>query len=135
MSRRPITAEPVRVLHVDDYDGFASELARFLERDNRLTVIGRAHDGAEAVELARALRPDVVLMDIRMPGMSGLEATERILCGRPTTRVIVLSASDPADWEQQARAAGASTFVPKEHAFTHLVPAILAAYTGESVSA
>ena len=82
---------PTRVLIADDHVLFAEAVAALLESDGRIDVIGIASNGAEAVDFARKLEPDLVLMDIRMPLMTGIEATDRILAWLPQTKVIVLT--------------------------------------------
>ena len=116
-----------RVLIADDEPLFAEALAVLLGVDARIEVVGRALDGSEAVELARELDPDVVLMDLSMPGVDGFEATERILAEDGGTHVLVLSGSDdPADIAK-AREAGAAGYITKDRIAEQLVEAILAA--------
>ena len=86
----------VRVLLVDDHALLRAGMARLLDLADDVTVVGGAGSGAEGLELAAALRPDVVLMDLSMPGMSGVEATRRLLAARPETAVVVLTSfADP----------------------------------------
>jgi DNA-binding NarL/FixJ family response regulator len=102
------------VLLVDDSDVYAHTLELLLEPVDGVEVVGRAHNGADGVELAVDLRPDVVLMDLSMPVMDGFEATEQIRLRAPSTRVVMLTSSDdPAD-VARARAAGASEYLTKE---------------------
>jgi DNA-binding NarL/FixJ family response regulator len=114
------------VVIADDHPLFSEALALILEAYG-IAVVGRAADGAEAVALTRALRPDVVLMDVHMPTMNGIEATRRILRERHAVRVLVVSASTaPADVEA-ARRAGASAYLVKDCPPGELVREITAA--------
>ncbi len=101
-----------RVLVVDDTSSIRTELRALLE-DAGLTVVGEASHGAEGVTLARELRPDVVVMDVRMPILDGIAATGYITRDLPETRVVVFSVYDDQDLEEAAWAAGASSFLTK----------------------
>ncbi len=115
----------VRVLIADDEPLFGEALEVLLGVDDRIEVVGRALDGSEAVELARELDPDVVLMDLSMPGVDGFVATEQILAGDSDAHVLVLSGSDdPADIAK-AREAGAAGYITKDLIAERLVDAIL----------
>jgi DNA-binding NarL/FixJ family response regulator len=96
---------------------------------NQLAVVGEAADGMEAVELAQRLDPDVVVMDINMPKMDGIEATRRIKTERPDTVVIGLSVNQTADTEHKMKAVGASAYLTKESACDALYQAIQEAMT------
>jgi DNA-binding NarL/FixJ family response regulator len=115
----------VRVLIVDDQRLFAEALEAILSVDERIQVVGRAADGRDAIELARRERPDVVLMDIAMPVMDGIDATRAILADSPQTRVVVLTGSAANHDVARARAAGAAAYVTKDHIAVDLVRAIL----------
>jgi DNA-binding NarL/FixJ family response regulator len=116
----------LRVLIADDHPLFAEAVAALLESDERIEVIGCARNGAEAVDFARKLEPDLVLMDIRMPLMTGIEATERILAWLPETKVVVLTGhGSPAEVEQ-ARLAGATGWITKDDMGLKLVESALA---------
>jgi len=119
----------VRVLIADDEPLFAEAMEVLLATDGRIEVVGRAADGERAVELALELEPDVVLMDLSMPGIDGFTAMRRIAsAGR--ARVLVLSGSDdPAD-VARARRAGAAGYVTKDRIAETLVDAILDAGGG-----
>ena len=86
--------EPIRVLLVDDQELVRYGFRLVLEAEDDIRIVGEASDGAEAVAAAAALRPDVVLMDVRMPGMSGIEATQLITDTVPAARVLVLTTYD-----------------------------------------
>ena len=118
-----------RVLIADDQFLFAEALAALLESDDRIEVVGIAANGAEAVDFARKLEPDLVLMDIRMPLMTGVEATERILAWLPETKVIVLTAHGSAAEVEQALMAGADGCITKDDLGLRLVETV-AAYRG-----
>jgi DNA-binding NarL/FixJ family response regulator len=124
---------PVRVLVVDDQRLFADALAMFLSHEDSIEVVGTAASGEEAIDLALANVADVVLMDLFMPRMDGLEATKRLRTIRPETRVIVLSGLGEDDVAEQAREAGADCFLQKGNVHERIVEAIHTAY-GESVS-
>jgi CheY-like chemotaxis protein len=99
-----------RVLVVEDDDSFTEALSELLEADGRLEVAGRARDGREGVELAEALRPDVVLMDIVLPVMDGIEATREIRRRQPTIPVVGITGSEYEERALEVRDAGASRF-------------------------
>jgi CheY-like chemotaxis protein len=104
---------PLRVLLVDDEPAFA-ELIKTLLRLDGIELLDHALDGAEGVELALSLEPDVVLMDIRMPVMDGFEATRRIVGAIPDARVLVVSSSRHLEDAERAREAGAVGYLPKD---------------------
>ena len=117
----------IRLLIADDYPLLAEAIAAALGADPRIEVVGRAGDGARAVELASALRPDVVLMDLDMPVLDGIEATRRLRATVPDAAVVVLTASSaPAD-EQRARAAGAVDYVLKGCSARELLEVVVGA--------
>jgi DNA-binding NarL/FixJ family response regulator len=121
----------VRIVIADDEPLFAEALELLLEADERIEVVGRATDGAGAVELSRDLEPDLVLMDLSMPGMDGFSATEQI-ARDSNVRVLVLTGSDdPAD-VAKARRAGASGYITKDQIAETLVSAILGAGSGQA---
>ncbi|MBO1752846.1 response regulator transcription factor [Actinotalea sp. BY-33] len=125
----------VRVLLVDDQALLRSALATVLGADPRIDVVGEAGDGDEAVEAVRAHRVDVVLMDIRMPRLDGIRATERVVRLSPATRVLVLTTFDSDDLVMGALRAGASGFLTKDARPEALVAAICDVASGSSVLA
>ena len=116
----------VRTLMVDDHAAFLDELAHLLEENCEMDVVGRAASGEDALKQAPALRPDLVLMDLAMPGMGGLEATRRLKhnTGTGAPRVIMLSLHEHPMYRTAALDAGANGFVPKSKLGTALLPMI-----------
>ncbi|HWH55910.1 MAG TPA: response regulator transcription factor [Gaiellaceae bacterium] len=117
----------IRVLIADDHRLFAEALEAILAGESRIEVVGRARNGAEAVELSLELEPDVVLMDISMPVMDGIEATRRIREARPDACVVMLTGSNAAADVDRSREAGASGYVTKDRIASQLVEAIVEA--------
>src|SRR3954464_13805078 len=115
----------VSVVIADDHRLFAEALEAILSTDGRIAVVGRAADGREAVDLAREHRPNVVLMDIAMPVMDGIDATRTIRDELPETCVIVLTGSEAPQDVSRARSAGAAGYVTKDQIASDLVRAIL----------
>jgi DNA-binding NarL/FixJ family response regulator len=113
------------VLIADDHVLFAEALEAILVADGRVRVVGRARDGEEAVRLAAELAPDVVLMDISMPVMDGIEATARIRERAPHASVLILTGSTSPQDVDSARRAGAAGYVTKDRIAAELVQAIL----------
>jgi DNA-binding NarL/FixJ family response regulator len=124
----------IRVLLVDDEELVRTGLRMILEAEPDVTVVGYAVDGADAVARVESLRPDVVLMDIRMPRMDGLEATRRIV-ERSGTKVVVLTTFDLDEHVHAALAAGASGFLLKDAPAHQLVHAVRVAHAGEALLA
>ena len=110
------TVPPVRILLVDDSDLFRRIVQRMLKTFPSFHLVGEAVDGLSAVEMAIALCPDIIVMDVQMPGLNGIEATRRIKARLPQVSVIGLSAMDDRMIHNAMRAAGASAFVPKHRA-------------------
>jgi DNA-binding NarL/FixJ family response regulator len=120
-----MASDRVRVVIADDQRLFAEALEAILSTDGRIAVVGRAGNGAAAVDLVRDEHPDVVLMDIAMPVMDGIAAAEAIRMQTPETRVIVLTGSNAPHDVSRARAAGAAGYVTKDQIAGDLVRAIL----------
>jgi len=118
--------ERVRVLVVEDQSMFADALRHLLERDDRICVVGVAHDGVEALDRVVEDEPDVVLMDVSMPLLDGVETTRRVLTLRSAVRVVVLSGTSDADLEARARDAGAAAFLVKGDLAEEVIEAVLA---------
>jgi DNA-binding NarL/FixJ family response regulator len=115
----------IRVLIADDHRLFAEALEAILSGDSRIDVVGRARNGKEAVEMALALDPDVILMDISMPLMDGFEATREIRSKRKHACVLMLTGSNARADVDRSRAAGASGYVTKDRIASELVEAII----------
>lgn len=123
------------VLLVDDQALLRMGLRLVIESEPDLEVVGEASDGATAVDQVRALAPDVVLMDVRMPGLDGIEATRRVVAEHPATRVLVLTTFDLDEYAFAALRAGASGFLLKNSRPGDLVEAIRTVASGSSVVA
>ncbi|MEW9528591.1 response regulator [Microbispora sp. NPDC049125] len=124
----------LRVLVADDQDLFRGGFSMILDAQPGITVVGEASDGAEAVRAAVELRPDLVLMDVRMPRMDGVEATRRI-CASTTARVLVLTMFDLDEYVYAALRAGASGFLLKDAHRDDLVGAVRVVAAGEALLA
>jgi DNA-binding NarL/FixJ family response regulator len=116
--------KPVRVILVEDNDTFRETLELLFGLRNEIEVIASVSTGDEAAELCAELEPDVVLMDYRMPGMNGAEATRAVLAACPTTSVICLSASVTAQELEEVTAAGAVACLTKDEDFDRLVATV-----------
>ena len=117
-------ADPIRVLIADDQQMLRDGFRVILESEPDLEVVGEAPDGAEAVRQAQLLRPDVVLMDIRMPELDGLAATEQLMGMSDPPRVVVLTTFDQNEYVVRALRAGASGFLLKDAPSSRLVAAV-----------
>jgi DNA-binding NarL/FixJ family response regulator len=122
-----------KVLIADDQALVRVGLRKILESDPEMAVVGEAGDGEEAITEVRFLRPDVVLMDIRMPSLDGVEATRLILAERPSIRILILTAFETDRHVLQALQAGASAYVLKDSEPDALISGILAVYAGQRV--
>jgi DNA-binding NarL/FixJ family response regulator len=125
----------IRIMIADDQELVRYGMRLVLEAETDLEVVGEADDGASAVRAAERLRPDVVLMDVRMPGVDGIEATRRITSLYPETRVLVLTTYDLDDYAFGALRAGASGFLLKDTRPAALTSAIRAVADGDAVVA
>lgn len=125
----------VRVVLADDHTLVRTALQMVIADAPGVEVAGEAGTGAEAVRLAGALQPDVVVMDIRMPEMDGIEATRQITAGTPGTRVVVLTTFDDDDYIYGALRAGASGFLLKDMALDDILGAIRTVAAGDSLIA
>jgi len=127
----------IRVLIADDQHMVRTGFTVFLDAQPDIEVVGEAADGAEAVERAAALRPDVVLMDVRMPGMDGLRATRRIVetMGEQAPRILILTTFDLDDYVYEALRAGASGFLLKDASAQQLAEAVRVVAAGDALLA
>jgi DNA-binding NarL/FixJ family response regulator len=115
---------PVRVVLVEDNDIFRQTLEMLFRLRDEIQVVGTASTGDAASEICGDLKPDVVLMDYRMPGLNGAEATRAVLDACPSTKVVLLSASVTLQETEEVRAAGAVAFVTKDEDFDRLVAVV-----------
>lgn len=127
--------DTIRVLLVDDQALMRMGFAMVLDAEDDLEVVGEASDGAAALTQVAALHPDVVLMDVRMPGMNGIDATGRITAEHPDVRVLVLTTFDLDEYAFAALRAGASGFLLKDSEPAALVAAIRTVASGDAVVA
>jgi DNA-binding NarL/FixJ family response regulator len=125
----------IRVLLVDDEPLLRMAFSMVLEAQNDMEAVGEAGDGTAAVRLTRELRPDVVLMDVRMPGMDGIEATERIVAQCPEAKVLILTTFDLDEYAFAGLRAGASGFLLKNALPQELLAAIRCVAAGDAVVA
>ena len=131
----PAGKAPIRVLVVDDQELVRSGFCVILDAADGITVVGEAANGEAAVSGAAACQPDVVLMDIRMPGMDGLEAARLITGTAPAPKVVMLTTFDLDDYVYEALRAGASGFLLKDSPRHDLIAAIRAAAAGDALLA
>ncbi|MFE7587762.1 response regulator [Kitasatospora sp. NPDC001119] len=125
----------IRVVLADDQPLVRAALQMVITDAPDLEVVGEAGDGAEAVELTAALDPDVVVMDIRMPGMDGIEATRRITAGPGRAQIVVLTTFDDDDYVYAALRAGASGFLVKDMALDEILAAVRVVAAGDGLIA
>lgn len=128
-----MASKPVRVLIVDDHALHRDGTRRILEQHEDLEVVGDADSGEVALALVNRLAPDVVLMDVRLPGMTGLEATERITRDHPDVKVVVVTAYDDDEFIRGALEAGATGFLSKAAPGRDLVAGVRDAASGRAV--
>ena len=126
-------SSPSRIILADDHPLFRSALRRVLDAQADLEVVGEASDGQEAVELCRRFSPDLVLMDVRMPTMDGLEATRQIKGELPRTIVLVLTELKDPNHLSEVLEAGAAGYVLKSAPITEIVDAVRKVLVGESL--
>ncbi|MEX2211775.1 MAG: response regulator transcription factor [Gaiellaceae bacterium] len=118
---------PIRVLIADDHTLFAEALKAILATDDRFDVVGRARNGEQAVDLHQELRPDVVLMDISMPVLDGVDAVRKIRKKRPSANILMLTGSNSLHDIDRSRKAGAAGYVTKDKIAAELIDAIVEA--------
>jgi DNA-binding NarL/FixJ family response regulator len=125
--------DPIRVLICDDHALFRRGLIMVLESEEGIEVVAEAEDGLDAVSKAEEVAPDVVLMDVRMPRLSGIEATRAIADAVPTARILMLTVSDEEEDLYEAVKAGATGYLLKEISIEEVANAIRAVITGQSL--
>ena len=125
--------EPIKVLVVDDHPLFRDGLRNVLSAASDLQVIGEAQDGMEAIEKAEKLDPDVIIMDVNIPTLNGMQATRRIKIARPHINIIILTAYDDDEQIYHAIRTGASAYYPKDVSPTLLIEAIRQVNQGKYV--
>ncbi len=125
----------IRVLLADDQSLVREGFRALIERESDMDVVGEAADGAEAVRLARDRQPDVVLMDIRMPGTDGLQATAEILAATTRAKILILTTFDQDDYLYRALRAGASGYMLKDVRHVQLIDAIRTVAAGDALMA
>lgn len=126
-------AENIKVMVVDDQKELAEEIASVLQTDSGLEVVGTALDGFDALEKMPTLQPDVVLLDIRMPNMNGVVATQRIKAEYPDVKVVILTTFDDSDYILNAINNGASGYLLKDIGGNALIDAVKNAYAGDTI--
>lgn len=124
--------DKIKVLVVDDHAIMRDGIRALLSLDNDIEIVGEAGDGREAIKKAEELSPDVIIMDVAMPDMDGLEATRRILKQNPNARIIILSQYDDREYVLSAIKAGSAGYVPKRALGSELVSAIRTVHRGDS---
>jgi DNA-binding NarL/FixJ family response regulator len=135
MSNRQAGGDPVSVILVDDQPLLRKGFRMVLEEEEGIVVTGEAADGAAALDLARRHHPDVVVMDVRMPGMDGIEATQAILAAEPRSRILILTTFDLDEYAFGALRLGASGFILKDVLPSEFVRAIRSVADGDAVIA
>lgn len=126
-------ADRIRVVLADDHALVRQGIRRFLEGAEGIEVLAEASDGAKAVQLVEELRPDVALLDVQMPGLSGVEATRQIKARAPEVRVLILTAYDDDPYVYALLQAGADGYLLKTIEVDDLIRAVRAVHRGESV--
>jgi DNA-binding NarL/FixJ family response regulator len=121
----------IRVLVVDDFARFRDAICSMLSEHPDLQVIAEAADGLEAVHKAEELQPDLIVLDLNMPKLDGLEATRRIRILSPKSKIIIASSESSADFAQEALRSGATGYLRKPEIFDQLLPAIEAVLQGK----
>jgi len=127
-----MTNKKIRILLADDQELIRKGLTIILNHQPDLEVVGQAADGAEVIHLAKALRPDVILMDLKMPNVNGIQATRQIVSTQPRAQIIVLTTYDTDEWVFEAIRAGAVGYLLKDATTDTLVEAIRSVMRGES---
>ncbi|MHC4213742.1 MAG: response regulator [Planctomycetota bacterium] len=114
----------IKVLLADDHDSFRDGLRELFEKEKDIEIVGQANDGQQAVKMAKELLPDIVIMDITMPNLNGIDATQQITEKLTQTKVLVLSATQDQHLAGKVLKAGAKGYVPKDAIYNELINAI-----------
>ena len=122
---------PVRVLVVDDYEPWHGFVSTTFQRQPELKIIGRVSDGLEAVQKAQELQPELILLDIGLPTLNGIEAARRIRAVSPASKILFVSENRSVDVAQEALSTGADGYVDKSAAASELLPAVEAVLQGK----
>jgi DNA-binding NarL/FixJ family response regulator len=130
--RRHDLSQPIRVVLADDHAVVRKGIREFLEEEGDIVVVAEAADGKQAIAMVGEHQPDVAVLDIQMPGASGIEATRRIKAAQPGVRILVLTAYDDDPYIFALLQAGASGYILKTAASSELVQAVRAVHRGES---
>lgn len=130
-----VATKAARILIADDQTLFRAGLARLLDEDPRVEVVGQAVDGLDAVKQAAKLKPDVILMDLKMPNLDGIEATRQITEAAPEAKILMLTTFETDSQVIQALKAGANGYVLKDSSAEAIVSSIVAVMSGERVMA
>ena len=124
--------EPIRLLLADDHPAFCAGVAAYLATDDAFEVVGTATDGAEALRLARALAPDVLLCDLEMPGLTGMEVTEALAADGADVQVLILSAYEDADYIFGVLDRGAAGYLTKQEPMPAVAEAVRGVVGGQT---
>ena len=128
-----VSMAKIRILFAEDHRVVRESLCAFLQKEEDLVVVGEAGDGEEAVRLAKKLNPDVIIMDISMPRLNGIEATKQIKAFQPSATILILTAYDYEQYIFALLDAGAAGYLLKDVSSSQLVDAVRAVHRGESV--
>ena len=123
-------SQPIRILVVEDHEPFRSFISSMLRQQSKIEIVGEEQDGLRAVQQAEALQPDLILLDIGLPELNGLEAARRIRQGAPTAKIVFLTQETAPEVVGEAFATGAQGYLVKTHASSELLPALEAILGG-----
>lgn len=121
----------INILLVEDHDLTRRQMSSLIKHEGDMAVVAEAVNGEESLAKAEEAKPDVIVMDLLLPGISGVDASRQIAEARPSSRILILSNHSGAALVQAALAAGALGYVRKDHAFEELIPAIRAVAAGQ----
>jgi two-component system, NarL family, response regulator DegU len=132
MTRTGNKRQHIRVVLADDHSGVRSGIRHLLEREPEISVVGETTDGIEALELAENLAPDILLLDVEMPGMTGIEVAKQLKAKDSSVRILALSSYDQREYIQAMLKNGASGYLVKDEAPDLLIKAVLGVSRGET---